>query len=133
MFKDLSSDEIKELLSVQKVLNALLDKISNVEESIAKNREEINSLSKLISTMSERITGIEISTGNDLNQLKKDTTSLSHKLYSIEQNVKENAQYLKTIEKLCKQEKPKDEQENQKKKENNDVNRNVKELKKVIK
>ena len=86
-FNDLSSEEIKELLSVHKVLNALLDKINSIEDQIHHNRDEIASLSKDISDLSDRITALDVTTNNDLKQIKTYSTQSSQKLFNMDKTI----------------------------------------------
>ena len=101
-FNDLSSEEIKELLSVHKVLNALLDKINSIEEQIHHNRDEIASLSKDISDLSDRITALDVTTNNDLKQIKTDNTQISQKLFNMDKTINSYSKQLNDIEKAFK-------------------------------
>lgn len=130
---NLSTEEIKELLSVQRVLNALLDKINIVEEQITHNRQQIDALSKEINDLSDKIIDLEISTGNELKQLNTFTTSVNQKLFSIEKNQANHLKLLGEIEKLCKTESNIDDQDDVKKKDNSGVNKSIKDVKKLKK
>ena len=132
-FNDLSSEEIKELLSVHKVLNALLDKINSIEEEIHHNRDEIVSLSKDISDLSDRITALDVTTNNDLRQIKTDNTQISQKLFNMDKTINSYSKQLNDIEKAFKNDKSKEDAEDSKKKDNSDVTKSLKDVKKIKK
>ena len=132
-FNDLSIEEIKELLSVQKVLNALLDKINSIEDQIHHNRDEIDSLSKTIADLSDRITALDVTTNNDLRQIKTDNTQISQKLFNMDKTINSYSKQLNDIEKAFKNDKSKEDTEDQKKKDNNDVTKSLKDVKKIKK
>lgn len=133
MLNDLTSEEIKELLNVQKVLNALLDKINGIESQITQNREQIDSLSKTISELSDKVMTMDISTNNDLKQLRTDITSLNQKVFNVDKVLGNYSKQLNEIERLCKIEKTPEESEEPKKKENNSINKALKDVKKLKK
>ena len=134
---DLTPEEIKGLLNVQKVLNALLDKINNVEIQITQNREQIDTLTKTVNDLSNRVTTLEIATNNELKQLKSDNVPINQKLFNIDKQlgtlsklVSELDDYLAFITDNS------DEEEESKediKKKNNSVNKSIKDLKKINK
>ena len=132
-FNDLSIEEIKELLSVQKVLNALLDKINSIEDQIHHNRDEIDSLSKTISDLSDRITALDVTTNNDLKQIKTDNTQISQKLFNMDKTLNTYSKQLNDIEKAFKNDKNKEDTEDSKKKDNSDVTKSLKDVKKIKK
>lgn len=132
-FNDLSIEEIKELLSVQKVLNALLDKINSIEDQIHHNRDEIDSLSKTISDLSDRITALDVTTNNDLKQIKTDNTQISQKLFNMDKTLNTYSKQLNDIEKAFKNDKSREDTEDTKKKDNSGVNKSLREVKKIKK
>ena len=133
---DLTPEEIKGLLNVQKVLNALLDKINNVEIQITHNREQIDTLTKTVNDLSNRITTLEIATNNELKQLKSDNVPINQKLFNIDKSLGNYSKQLNEIEetlvKLVEKQDDDEESEDTKKK-NNSVNKSIKDLKKVNK
>lgn len=134
---DLTNEEIKGLLNVQKVLNALLDKINNVEIQITQNREQIDTLTKTVNDLSNRVTTLEIATNNELKQLKSDNVPINQKLFNIDKQlgtlskvVSELDDYLAFITDHSDEE---EESKEDTKKKNNSVNKSIKDLKKVNK
>lgn len=133
---DLTTEEIKGLLNVQKVLNALLDKINNVEIQITHNREQIDTLTKTVNDLSNRITTLEIATNNELKQLKSDNVPINQKLFNIDKSLGNYSKQLNEIEEtLVKlvEKQDEDEESEETKKKNNSVNKSIKDLKKVNK
>ena len=134
---DLTPEEIKGLLNVQKVLNALLDKINNVEIQITQNREQIDTLTKTVNDLSNRVTTLEIATNNELKQLKSDNVPINQKLFNIDKQigtlsklVSELDDYLAFITDHSDEE---EESKEDTKKKNNSVNKSIKDLKKINK
>ena len=134
---DLTPEEIKGLLNVQKVLNALLDKINNVEIQITQNREQIDTLTKTVNDLSNRVTTFEIATNNELKQLKSDNVPINQKLFNIDKQigtlsklVSELDDYLAFITDHSDEE---EESKEDTKKKNNSVNKSIKDLKKINK
>lgn len=84
---DLTTEEIKDLLNIQKVLNALLDKINNVETQITHNRKQIDALTKNINELSSKILAMDISTNNELKQVKTDNTLINQKLFNMDKQL----------------------------------------------
>lgn len=129
---DLSNEEIKGLLNVEKVLNALLDKINNVESQITHNREQIDNLTKTVNELSNKVMSIEISTNNELKQLKNDNIPINQKLFNIEKHLGNYSKDLLDIKESLDKLMPEDEEEDNKKKKPS-INTSVKDLKKLKK
>ena len=134
---DLTTEEIKGLLNVQKVLNALLDKINNVEIQITHNREQIDTLTKTVNDLSNKVMSMDISTSNELKQLKGDNIPINQKLFNIDKQlgtlskvVSELDDYLAFITDNSDEE---EESKEDTKKKNNSVNKSIKDLKKINK
>ena len=139
---ELSTEEIKGLLNVQKVLNALLDKISSVEIQITENREQIDTLTKTVNDLSNKILAMDISTNNELKQIKSDNITTGQKLFNIDKQLtassKQFNEKLNEIEdylsSLLDDQTEDEENKDETKKKSSSVNKkSVKELKKINK
>jgi len=128
---ELTPEEIRGLLNVQKVLNALLDKINSVEAQISQNREQIDTLTKSINDLSNKVLSIEINTTNELKQIKNDNISTNQKLFNIDKQLTSYSKQLSGIEEELSKIKVDEEKEDTKK--NTTTNKSVKDLKKVKK
>lgn len=109
---ELSTEDIKKLLNVEKVLKALLDKILDVESQIIQNREQIDLLNKSVTELSNKIISMDISNGNEFKMVKNENTTINQKLFGIDKQLSAYSKQLSEIEEeLVKLEKQKDEDE----------------------
>ena len=117
---DMSTEDIRKLLNVEKVLKALLDKIVDVETQIVSNREQIDLLNKSINELSNKILSMDISTNNEFKIVKTENTAINQKLFGIDKQLGAYAKELSEIEeelvKLEKQKEEDDEEKEEKKK-----------------